>query len=230
MHEGPPLAHVAALIGDPTRAQMLAALMGGQALTAGELAAGAGVTKPTASAHLAKLLDGGLLALQAQGRHRYYRLAGADVATLLETLMGLSHAAGVRVPVGPREPALREARQCYDHLAGRLGVALHDGLVERGLLALADGQPQLTPAGEAFCSGVGIDVGALRRGRRPLCRHCLDWSERRPHLGGALGAALLGWLCASGGARRVKGSRALQITPGGLQALQPLLPRWKAAT
>lgn len=229
MHEGPPLARIAALIGDPTRAQMLAALMGGQALTASELAATAGVTKPTASAHLAKLLDAGLLALQAQGRHRYYRLAGGEVAALLEGLMGLAFETGQRVPTGPRDPALREARQCYDHLAGRLGVALHDGLVEHGLLALADGQPQLTPAGEAFCAGIGIDVDALRRTRRPLCRHCLDWSERRPHLGGALGAALLGWLVHSGGARRLKDSRALQVTPRGMQALQPLLPRLRVA-
>jgi DNA-binding transcriptional ArsR family regulator len=229
MHEGPPLARIAALIGDPTRAQMLAALMAGQALTASELAATAGVTKPTASAHLAKLLDAGLLALRVQGRHRYYGLAGAEVAALLEGLMGLAFETGRRVPTGPREPALREARQCYDHLAGRLGVALHDGLVEHGLLALADGQPQITPAGEAFCAAIGIDIAALRRSRRPLCRHCLDWSERRPHLGGALGAALLGWLYASGGARRAKVSRAVQITPTGLQALQPLLPRWKAA-
>jgi DNA-binding transcriptional ArsR family regulator len=222
MNEGPHIARIAALIGDPARAEMLSALMGGQALTATELAGVAGITKQTASVHLARLRDARLLSLEVQGRHRYFRLADADVARLLENLMGVAFRAGaVRLLAGPREPALRAARQCYDHLAGEAGVQVHEGLVVRGALRIEDHQPVLTEAGGVFFRGLGIDLDTLAAQRRPLCRACLDWSVRRHHhLAGALGAALLQLLYAQGWARRVKGSRAVQITPKGELALR----------
>jgi len=224
MKEGPHIARIAALIGDAARAEMLSALLGGQALTATELAAAAGVTKQTASAHLAKLLDARLLSLEVQGRHRYFRLADADVARLLEGLMGVAFRAGaLRLVTGPREPALRAARQCYDHLAGDAGVAVYDGLVARRVLRLHDGQPVLTKQGMHFVAELGIDVASLTAQRRPLCRHCLDWSARRHHLAGALGAALLQRLYTLGWARRVKGSRAVSLTPTGEAALRQRL-------
>jgi DNA-binding transcriptional ArsR family regulator len=191
MRDGPHIATIAALIGETARAEMLAALLGGQALTATELAAVAEIGKPAASAHLAKLTGAKLLAVESQGRHRYFRLADRDVAQLLESLMGVAYRAGaVRLRSSPREPALRKARVCYDHLAGDLGVLAFDALERRRFLRRVDGVLRLTPSGHAFCTGLGITVeeGASRR---PLCRTCLDWSVRRHHLAGALGAALL---------------------------------------
>ena len=221
MKDGPHIARIAALIGDPARAEMLSALAGGQALTATELAALAGVTKQTASAHLAKLHEARLVALEAQGRHRYFRLADADVAQLLEGLMGVAFRAGaVRLRSSPREPALRAARQCYDHLAGDAAVAVYDGLVARAYLQVDGGGPRLLPAGTAFFTGLGIDVERLAGQRRPLCRNCLDWSARRHHLAGSLAAALLQRLFALGWARRAKDSRAIHITPVGEAALR----------
>lgn len=225
MKDGPHIARIAALIGDTTRAEMLTALMGGQALTATELAGVAGVSPPTASVHLAKLVEGRLLRLQAQGRHRYYQLADDDVARLLEGLMGVAWRAGaLRLRSSPREPALRSARVCYDHLAGEQGVQLLETLLRRRLLrgpASPGGEPlALTPAGAAFFRDWGIEVDALARGRRPLCRGCLDWSERRQHLAGALGAALLQRLFTLGWARREGGSRVLRFTPHGLRRLR----------
>lgn len=224
MNEGPHIARIAGLIGEPARAAMLAALMDGRALTATELAALGRVTRATASVHLGRLLDARLVAVQAQGRHRYYRLADADVARLLENLMGVAARAGARTLLpGPREPALRAARQCYDHLAGDAGVALYEGLLAADLLKLQRGEPRLTRAGRQRLAGLGLDVDALAAGRRPLLRTCLDWSARRHHLAGALGAALLKWLQAAGGARRLAGTRALAITPAGQAALRALL-------
>jgi DNA-binding transcriptional ArsR family regulator len=223
MRDGPHIARIAALIGDPARAEILTALMGGQALTATELAGVAAVTKQTASAHLAKLLDARLVALEAQGRHRYYRLADDDVARLLESLMGVAYRAGaLRLRSSPREPALRNARVCYDHLAGEQGVQLLEGLARRRYVAAAPerGDLALTPAGAEFFRGFGVDVEALSAGRRPLCRHCLDWSVRRHHLGGALGAALLQRVFALGWARRASASRAVNFTPAGEAALR----------
>lgn len=226
MKDGPHIARVAALIGDTARAEMLTALMGGQALTATELAGVAGVTRPTASAHLARLVEGRLLLPEAQGRHRYYRLADDDVARLLEGLMGVAWRAGaLRLRSSPREPALRAARVCYDHLAGEQGVQLLESLLRRRLLRApphADHAPALalTPAGAAFFHDWGIEVDALARGRRPLCRGCLDWSERRQHLGGALGAALLQRLFTLGWARREGSSRVVRFTPNGLRQLR----------
>jgi DNA-binding transcriptional ArsR family regulator len=211
------LAEIAAMIGDPARAAMLAALMDGRALTAGELASVAGVTPQTASGHLARLVASGLLAMEKQGRHRYHRLATPAVAQAIEGLLALA-AAPRRVATGPRDAALREARTCYDHLAGRLGVALADALQARGMIELAPDGGAVTAAGEDFLAGLGVATVPGRRGRL-FCRPCLDWSERRPHVAGVLGAALcrrcfdLGWV------RRRAAGRAVEITPPGWRGL-----------
>lgn len=191
MKDGPNISHIAALIGDPARANILIALMDGRALTVTELAQAAGVTIQTASGHLAKLSDAALTVMEKQGRHRYVRLSGPDVAQVLEMLMGLAQRTGaVPVRLGPRDIALRTARLCYDHLAGERGVQLLDLLIKHHLIE-GDGALHVTPAGRIFFADFGIDMAALDAHRRPLCRACLDWSERRHHLGGALGAALL---------------------------------------
>jgi DNA-binding transcriptional ArsR family regulator len=201
MKEGPDIAAVAALIGDPARANILTALMAGQALTATELAFEAGVTSQTTSAHLAKLRDGGLVALRKQGRHRYFELAGDEVARVLESLMGLAAKSGhLRTRPGPSDTALRRARVCYNHLAGEAGTRLYDTLVAAGHVTARSGAPHLTERGAAAIQDLGIDLDALQRKRAPLCRACLDWSERRAHLAGSLGRAMLirmeqlGWL------------------------------------
>jgi DNA-binding transcriptional ArsR family regulator len=214
MRLGPDITRIAALMGDPARANMLSALMGGQALTAGELAREAGVTPQTASGHLAKLEAGGLLARRSQGRHAYFALAGQDVAELLEQLAGLAERAGhLRTRPGPKDPALRQARVCYDHLAGEAGVAMLDGLIATGRIADDDGSLVLTAQGHAFAREFGAEVEC--RGRRPLCKACLDWSVRRSHLGGALGAALLDRIYALGWARRLEGARVVQFSAPG---------------
>ncbi len=216
MKAGPDIAVVAALLGDPARANMMTALVGGTALTAGELAREAGVTAQTASSHLARLSAGGLVTLRRQGRHSYYTLSGDDVARVLEGLMGLAQRTGHRrTRPGPAEPALREARVCYDHLAGDLGVALLDGLVARGAIRRHDDALAVTPEGAAFIAGFGIDMAALAGSRRPLCRSCLDWSVRRSHLAGALGAAMLDRVFQLGWARRIPDTRVVQFTPRG---------------
>ncbi len=208
------VAAVASLLGDPARANMLTALMGGRALTVSELAEAAGVTLPTASGHLARLAAACLVAAEKQGRHRYFRLSGPDVAGVLEGLMGLAERTGaVRVQTGPKDPALRRARICYDHLAGERGVALLQALFGAGWLG-GDAEPLVTPAGRARLGGLGIDIAALEHGRRPLCRRCLDWSERQNHLGGALGAALLKEILGRRWAHRTEG-RAIAFTPAG---------------
>ena len=222
MQVGPLVAPVAALIGDPARANMLCALMGGRALTARELAEAGGIMPQTASGHLARLVEAGLLSVRRQGRHRYFRLSGADVAEAIEALMGLAQRTGA-VPVrpGPRDAALREARLCYDHLAGERGVAMLDSLRRRGLI---EGEDEVAPtaAGRGFLAGLGLDVDALASGRRPLCRTCLDWSERRVHLGGALGAALLAMMLDRDWLRREAG-RVLRLTPVGARAFETSL-------
>jgi DNA-binding transcriptional ArsR family regulator len=223
MSGGPNIATVAALLGDPGRANIVTALMGGQALTAKELARAAGVTAQTASGHLARLLDGGLLAVARQGRHRYYRLAGPAVANAVEGLMVLAGQPERRiVRVGPRDPALRQARVCYDHLAGEAGVALFQRLCERGMIALAGADIDVTAGGEARLASFGIDVAGLRSLPRPLCRSCLDWSERRPHLAGALGAALLTRFLDLGWLRRAAAGRALVTTQTGAKGIADL--------
>lgn len=217
------IAETAALLGEPARTAMLAALLDGRALTAGELAATAGVTPQTASLHLGRLTEAGLLAVERQGRHRYHRLASPAVAQLLEGLMQVADASPTRRPprrTGPADEALRRARTCYDHLAGRLGVALTDALVARGQLELEADGGALTPAGEAFLDRLGLPApsAAARRGRR-FCRPCLDWSERRPHLAGALGAALCAHCFGQGWLRHLPDSRAVAVTPAGQLAL-----------
>ena len=203
------------------RAEVLTALLADRALTATELADVAGVTKQTVSAHLAKLLAAGLVAVEAQGRHRYFRLAGHDIAMLLESLMGVAFRTGsIRLRPGPREPALRKARVCYDHLAGELGVLAYDALLAR----LASGVEGLfvTNAGAAWFSAFGVDPARAAGQRRAFCRPCLDWGERRHHLGGALGAALLERLFDLRWASRAKGSRIVAFTPRGEASFRAL--------
>ena len=223
MKVGPDIAMIGALVGDPARANMLTALLGGQALTAGELAREAGVTAQTASSHLSRLEAGGLLTQRKQGRHRYYALSGEDVAGVLEALMGLAARTGhTRVRTGPKEPALRRARVCYDHLAGELAVGMMEHLVARGFVLKAEDALTLTPTGEVFMQALGLDLPALAATRRPLCKGCLDWSVRRTHLAGALGAALLDRFYALGWAGRETGTRLVRFTPRGLEAFRQI--------
>jgi DNA-binding transcriptional ArsR family regulator len=221
--DGPNIARIAALIGDHARAEMLTALLADRALTATELAGIAGVTKQTASAHLSKLLDAGLIGVEHQGRHRYHRLADRDVAQLLESLMGVAFRTGaVRLRSSPREPALRKARICYDHLAGELGVLAYEVLLDRQAFKAKDGELELTDAGERWFVSFGIDVTAAVSRRRAACRPCLDWGERRHHLAGALGTALLERIYALGWARRAGESRVIAFTPPGERAFRTL--------
>jgi len=212
--EGPNIAAIGAMVGDPARANMLTALLNGAALTASELALEAGVTKQTASSHLNKLVDGGLVAVEAQGRHRYYRLADADVAGLLETLMGVAaRAKALRTRPGPKEPALRRARLCYDHLAGDLGVALFDAFIKnKWMIPGPEKTFALTKLGRVKVQTFGVDLEDLENGARPLCRACLDWSVRRNHLAGALGAAVLDQVFERGWATQKRGSRVLEFS------------------
>lgn len=224
MRDGPNITNIAALIGDHARAEVLTVLMSGMALTATELADAAGVTRQTISTHLAKLEDAGLLSVEAQGRHRYFRIADAEVAQLLESLMGVAFGTGaVRVRSSPREPALRKARVCYDHLAGELGVLVYESLAQRGAFVLGADGIALTDAGRDAVRALGIDTGKLPASRRPFCRTCLDWSERRYHLAGQLGTALLDRFEQLGWARRVPDSRVLAFTPDGEAALRAWL-------
>jgi DNA-binding transcriptional ArsR family regulator len=211
------IAEIGALVGDAARANMLSALMGGQALTAGELAWHAGVSAPTASGHLAKLSAAGLLAVERQGRHRHYRLASPLVAQMLEGLGSLSsmHSPPRYRPRSKIDDAMRTARTCYDHLAGRLGVALTDTLCARRLVILSDDGGVVTRRGEEFLAEFGIDLAKTSRSRRCFCRPCLDWSERRPHIAGALGAQLADRCLELGWVARMKDTRALTITRAG---------------
>ena len=217
------LAELAALVGDPARANMLMALMEGRALTATELAHTAGVTPQTASGHLARLSTVGLVGVEKQGRHRYHRLASRDIARMLEGMMNIAATIaaprGKRVVVGPRDQALRAARTCYDHLAGRLGVAIADTMTAEGRIELGAEGGVVTEEGLRFLRSLGIDctaeLAASGRSRRPFCRPCLDWSERRPHLAGVIGRAICGFAFARGWVRRIDGTRALAITPPG---------------
>jgi DNA-binding transcriptional ArsR family regulator len=225
MKDGPNIAAIAALLGDPARANMLTALMHGQALTATELAQEAGVVLSTASGHLGKLQEASLVDIEKQGRHRYFRLSGADVASVLEGLMGVAARTGhLRVRTGPRDPELRRARVCYDHLAGDAAVRMYDRLQAAGMIAAAGGVLRLTKAGERFFSALGVDLDAAANGRRPLCRACLDWSERRHHLAGALGAALLDYIYDRGWAKRVPNSRVVTFTKAGTARFDGMMP------
>jgi DNA-binding transcriptional ArsR family regulator len=193
MKAGPDIAMIAALVGDPARSNMLTALMTGRALTASELAHQAGITPQTASSHLAKLEGGGLIEQEKQGRHRYYRLTDPDIAAVLEGLEGIAARAGhMRVRTGPKDPALRRARICYDHLAGDLGVQMLDSMKKQRLLRQSKQAIELTTEGERFLAkSLQISAEMLSHPRRPTCKACLDWSERRHHLAGTLGAAMM---------------------------------------
>lgn len=212
----------AALIGDPARAAMLMALLDGRAMPATQLAWAAGVTPQSASNHLGKLTDGGLVTVRRQGRHRYYRLAGPHVAQALESLASLSPVPKqMDPPLSPKARRLREARTCYDHLAGRLGVALADALEARGLLeADGDDRYRLTAEGEALFTALGIDLSALPRNPRGPLRPCIDWTERRRHLAGPVAARLLERLFALGWIARGAEGRSAVLTPAGREGLK----------
>lgn len=216
------IASVAGLVADPARARMLTALMDGRARTAKELAYGARVTPQTASSHLAKLLAAGLLAMERQSRHRYFRLASPSVGHAIEALMAVSSVpprAARAAPAGPLE-GLRLARTCYDHLAGRLGVSVTDAMVRRHWLTPGERDYRLTAAGARVLARLGVDVDRTRRERRAFAQQCLDWSERRTHLAGSLGAAVaracldLHWV------QRVADERTLRLTPKGQRGLR----------
>jgi DNA-binding transcriptional ArsR family regulator len=218
-------AEIAALSGDLARASMLHALMDGRALTATELAKAAGVTPQTVSGHLGRLTAAGLLRVERQGRHRYHRLAAPSIARMLESIMEVAAEVASerpRLTFGPRDVALRKARTCYDHLAGQLGVALTDALIAHGHVELCAEAGMLTETGLDFLAQVGIDIDPLvarqaKRSGRVLCRPCLDWSERRPHLSGAVGAAICAHSLKKGWTQRMNDTRALLITPKGMQ-------------
>jgi DNA-binding transcriptional ArsR family regulator len=222
MSETPNIAAVASLMGDRARASMLMCLMAGRSHTATELARAANVTKQTASSHLSKLVDARLLSVENVGRHRYFRLADHEVGTVLEHLTGLAQRVGaVHVESGPRDPAMRKARVCYDHLAGEMGVLVYDSLAQQGFLRTSVDGLDLTESGERFCSGsLGVDLVAMRARRRPMCLACLDWSVRRHHLAGALGAAVLSRILALGWARPQKGTRTMIFSVVGERALR----------
>jgi DNA-binding transcriptional ArsR family regulator len=219
MKAGPDIAMVASLVGDPARANMLTGLMTGRALTATELAHEAGITPQTASSHLAKLEAGGLIEQEKQGRHRYYRLVDPDVASVLEGLAGLAERAGhTRVRTGPKEPALRRARICYDHLAGDLGVQMLDSMKRQKLVRHSKEAIELTSEGKRFMAkALQIDADTLAHPRRPVCKACLDWSERRHHLAGTLGAAVMSRFTELNWAARdsAPGSRVVNFTRNG---------------
>ena len=214
MRDGPHIARVAALIGDQARAEILTVLMADRALTATELANHAGITRATASSHLARLVDARLIDVVKQGRHRYFRLADRDVARLLESLMGVAFRTGaVRLAASPREPALRKARMCYDHLAGELAVWAFERMVAQRVFVLEPQTFALTQVGVKWFNSHGISTELSSR--RVLCRPCLDWGERRHHLAGALGAALMQRCFALRWARRVANSRVVAFTAQG---------------
>lgn len=226
MKEGPDISHIAALIGDPARSNILTALMDGRALTASELAEEAGVGLSTASGHLSKLADADLVTPRKSGRHKYFHLADAEVAGVLEALMGLAARRGAtRVRTGPKDAQMQVARVCYNHLAGRLGVQMYRSLIARELLAEDGENVELTEQGREFATGFGIDLAALEQGRTLLCRTCLDWSERRNHLAGSLGRAMLTRMEERGWMKRDGRSRVILMTPKGQQAFDAAFPR-----
>ena len=218
------LSEVAALMGDPARAAMLSLLMDGRAHTASELALAAGITAQTASGHLSRMVDANLMAARAQGRNRFYRLASGDVAHAMESLMAL---AGTRAPPASataawrRDPDLRFCRTCYDHLAGQIGLAVTDSLTQHGHLEPKGARDwSLTASGEAFCTRLGVDLaGAKAAHTRHFARQCLDWSERRPHISGALGSAIADTFFKKGWAERMRRGRTVRLTDSGRRAL-----------
>jgi DNA-binding transcriptional ArsR family regulator len=222
MESAADIARVAALLGDPARAAMLWLLIDGRARPAGELAFAANVSAQSASGHLSKLVEAELLLVETQGRHRYYRLANHTVALALESLATLSPRPAARpLPASRGAPeAMRYARTCYDHLAGELAVSLLEQSEGMGLLTRNDKHFELTEKGEKAFAQLGLDLGAVRRSKRQFACGCLDWSERRFHLGGALGAALLAELVERNWLLKVQKSRVLQLTPQGRQGIR----------
>lgn len=221
MYPEPNISAVAALIGDPTRAAILSALLGGQSLPASELAYRAHITAQTASSHLAKLVDGGLLQMRQVGRHRYYSLKNVEVAHALEVLAII--ASPSPQPKRKETDEYRDlcfARTCYDHIAGRVGVVVTQSLLQRGLLILRDNTYQLTSDGSDWLVAQGIDETLLHKSRRYFSRPCLDWSERQDHLAGALGAALANRLFECQWVKRISGTRAVHLTDAGWNGLK----------
>lgn len=221
-------AGIGALVGDPARASMLVALMDGRALTATELAAVAGVTPQTASSHLAQLVAGDLLAVERQGRHRYHRVATPAIAQMIESMMAVAATGTIArhrpLRTGPRDVMMRQARTCYDHLAGRVAVGIADGMITRGEIRLGADGGEVTERGTELLRSLGIEIPRVigRRGGRAFCRPCLDWSERRPHIAGAVGRALLARSIDTLWLRPVAGSRAVIVTPLGRDQLTRL--------
>jgi DNA-binding transcriptional ArsR family regulator len=214
------MAEIGALVGDPARANMLEALFDRRALTAKELAVRAGVSPQTASGHLSKLIATGLIAMERHGRFRYHRLASREIAGMLESMMQVASTqnitkAGRTVRTGPRDAAMRIARSCYDHMAGQLAVGLTDAMVDRGHIEFDNDAAGVTKEGRVFLHQFGIDIAAATQSKRIFCRPCLDWSERRPHLAGAIGAALMQRSFDLGWVKRMNGTRALTITRAG---------------
>jgi DNA-binding transcriptional ArsR family regulator len=222
---GVSMAEIGALVGDPARANMLTALMNGESLTASDLAWHAGVTPQTASGHLARMTEAELIRVNAQGRHRYYKLASARVAQMLESIFLVASDQTMprrRIP-SYVDTVMRDARTCYDHLAGRLGVAIADALVKRRLIELGDEAAELTARGRKFFDGLAIDLDAIGRKRRCFCRVCVDLTERRPHIAGAVGAAFCTYCFETGWIQRVKDSRGVAVTPKGSAGLMETL-------
>jgi DNA-binding transcriptional ArsR family regulator len=220
----PRFARIAAMIADPTRARMLGALLGGRALAAGELAQVAGVSAQTASGHIAKLLANELVVLRTQGRHRYLRLADAEVAHALEALsLVAERSAGERKWEQGAYKPLKAARSCYGHLAGELGVAWFEGLLARGTIAPCDGHFVLSEPGRDELCALGLALPAAPGATRRFAHRCFDWSERRDHLAGSFAVALLAHAMARDWLRSVPDSRALTLTPPGARALAPWL-------
>jgi DNA-binding transcriptional ArsR family regulator len=216
MITGPMIAEVAALVGDPARATILSALLDGRALTASELALAARITPQTASSHLAKLTEAGLLSVARNGRHRRFRLASPMVADMIDGIVAVALQKRPRYrPLSRLARALSAARICYDHLAGRLSVDLTDSLVARGYFVPGDEAAEITPDGARFFTEFGIELPAPRSSRRPFCRLCLDWTERRPHIAGAAGAALTNRYFALGWMERMERGHAVVVTPSG---------------
>ena len=217
IQQEPNIAQVAALIGDATRAKMLIALMGGKALTATELAIEAEITAQTASSHLSKLVSSSLVTVQKQGRHKYFQLAGRNVAELLENLLNISSSIEhSTVVTGPPDTDLRKSRICYDHLAGELGVQLLDTLQNNGHLTQQHDALELSASGLSFFENLGTNVQKLTQKRRPLCKNCLDWSERRHHLAGSLGQWILEDILKQGWASKDLDTRTIRFSTSGL--------------
>ena len=219
------VAEIGALVGDPARANMLEALMDRRALTAKELAARAGIAPQTASGHLSKMLTAGLITMEQHGRHHYHSLASSEIARMLEGLQQVASTQNIRhagrtVRTGPRDAAMRVARGCYDHMAGLLAVSLTDAMLGRGQIEFDGDGGNVTDAGKLFLEKFGIDLAAVKQSKRVFCRPCLDWSERRYHLAGAVGAALMHQTLELKWVKRQDDTRALTITRAGKEGFR----------